>query len=578
MNFSDVLDFIRPDFSNGLQLPFALLLLFMFFGTIISTHFSARDEKWEKKWNNSTPDNKKDDLDIDHGSVTDLWHAVATFPEKLAEVMPGLLLVVGLLGTFLGLGIALNDASNILSQSNALSPGATANSMQEVMKVLQGMGTKFKTSTWGIVLFLLLKVWSSLYAYEEKRLAWVIRKVKSELELRKTEIQTSETAKQQALFTQIHQAAGLIVQEFARQVDQLSKIQSEQHKQSSQIIQKGILLVHNDLAEVNKITQSSSESLKEFMNGTQAIVQKMSDASEKIAQGADRVGHAGSDLVAAIDAFQYQFTEVLNNVRTDLSDAITKMSAQAADTLKQGSEKLGAATLEISKALEGLSKEVTTTMTEVKESIGNSLKIQQEGAVLFRRSSDTLNENVAATTELVNKLGEDIRSGLQAVSDSGRRMVSIGKSLETLVPELSNLSTSMEPLNKIFDHQHALLKEVQSMRAQLQELPAQIQSLFSVSGLDIRSGLQAVSDSNLGISNIGKSLETIVPELSNLPTSLEPLNKLPDHYQAMIKELQNMRVLLQALPVQIQRLISSSAASKDTHKVGDSSHRDDPKS
>jgi len=578
MNFSDVLDFVRPEFNNGLQLPFALLLLSMFFGTIISTHFSARDEKWEKKWNNNTPDNKKDDLDIDHGSVTDLWHAVATFPEKLAEVMPGLLLVVGLLGTFLGLGIALNDASNILGQSSALSPDAAANSMQEVMKVLQGMGTKFKTSTWGITLFLLLKVWSSVYGYEEKRLAWVIRKVKSELELRKAEIQTLEATKQQALFTQINQAAGLIVQEFAQQVGQLSENQNEQHKQSLQLIQEGIQLVHNDLAEVNKTTQASSESMKEFISSTQAIVQKMSDSSEKMAQGADKVGQAGSDLVAAIDAFQYQFTEVLNNVRTDLSDAITKMSTQAADTLKQGSEKLGAATLEISRALEGLSKDVTTTMTEVKDSISNSLKIQQEGAVLFRCSSDTLNENVAATTELVNKLGEDIRSGLQAVSDSGRRMVSIGKSLETIVPELSNLPTSLEPLNKLPDHHQALLKEVQSMRTELQALPAQLQSVVSVSAVDIRSGLQAVSDSSLRIASIGKSLETIVPELSNLPTSLEPLNKLSDHHSALIKEVQSMRVVLQALPVQIQRLVSASAASKETQKTGDSSHRDEPKS
>lgn len=121
--------------------------------TISATHWYARDASWAKKWNNGTLDDLNDDLDIDHGSVTDLWHAVETSPEKLAEIMPGLLLVVGLLGTFLGLGLALNHASNILGQSNALSAAGAADSMQQLTGMMHGLGTKFKTSTWGITGF-----------------------------------------------------------------------------------------------------------------------------------------------------------------------------------------------------------------------------------------------------------------------------------------------------------------------------------------------------------------------------------------------------------------------------------------
>ncbi len=499
MNLTEFLNFIFPQLEL-LQMSFFALILAMFLGIIISTHLNANATSWEKIWHNNTPDDRSDDLDIDHGSVTDLWHAVATKSEKLTEIMPGMLLVVGLLGTFLGLGLALNHASHILGQSNALSASGTANNMQDLMSMMQGLGTKFKTSTWGITFFLLLKVWSSWFGFEEKRLAWVIRKVKDELELRKKQEEDLAASKQQALFAQINLASEQIVQSLSQNFTQQSKNQEAQYAQTvqyMQFFQKGAQTLHQDLAEINTSMQNdsaaiklelkqstqairddlasintatkiSSEAMSDFVNSTKAIIEDMSAASNKMADGAHQVGVAGSSLVKAVDDFSAQFTQVLGDVRTDLSKAINDMSEQAAQTLEQGTRELGKATLEISTALGMLSQDVTMTMNGVKDSIEKSLKIQQEGAVLFRRSSDTLNENVAATTELVNKLGDDISSGLTAVSESGRRMVSIGKSLETIVPQMENLLPALEPLKTLHVQQQNLIKEIQGMRQDLQ--------------------------------------------------------------------------------------------------------------
>ena len=592
MNTSEFFGFIAPQFE-ALQLSFFILILAMFFGTIISTHLNAKDASWGKNWNNGTPDDLSDDLDIDHGSVTDLWHAVATKSEKLAEIMPGMLLMVGLLGTFLGLGLALNHASNILEQSSALSATGAANSMQDLMSMMQGLGTKFKTSTWGIAFFLLLKVWSSWTGFEEKRLTWVIRKVKAELEHRKAQEQEAEFNKQQTLFAQINQAAGQIVQGFAQNLEKLSESQKTLHQQTLQYVGKGIQAIHGDLANINTAmksdnaamklvleqntqgvredlgnikttiqsdsaamkqaleqstqgvrkdlesinaaTQASSQAMVGFVSSTQTIIKDMSAASNKMADGAHKVGVAGSSLVKAVDDFSTQFTQVLGDVRTDLSTAINDMSEQAAQTLEQGTKELGKATLEISTALGVLSQDVTTTMNGVKDSIEKSLKIQQEGAVLFRRSSDTLNENVTATTELVQKLGEDIRSGLQAVSDSGRRMASIGKSLETIVPQMVDLLPALEPLKTLHAQHQPLLDETKALRTDLMKLDSRQELQFEKSleiqqegavrfqrstdtlienvtattalvqklGDDILSGLQAVSDSGRQMTSIG---------------------------------------------------------------------------
>jgi hypothetical protein len=575
MNTSELLGFITPQ-PESLQLIFFILIVTMFVGTVISTHLNAKDASWEKNWNNGTSGDFSDELDIDHGSVTDLWHAVETKSEKLAEIMPSMLLVVGLLGTFLGLGLALNHASNILGQSNVNSAVGTANNMQDLLSMMQGLGTKFKTSTWGIIFFLLLKVWSSWLGFDEKRLAWVIRKVKAELERRKAQERETETKKQQTLFEQINQAAGQIVQGFALNLEKLSEGQKAHHQQTLQFLEKGIKgiqAVRSDLANINTVIQSDSTMMKQVLEqsvqsvredlasinvatqdsskaiaGFVMIINDISAASNTMADGAHKVGLAGNSLVDAVDEFSTQFKQVLGDVRTDLSAAINDMSTQAAQTLEQGTRELGKATREITVALGVLSRDVTTTMNGVKDSIGKSLEIQERGSALFVLSSKTLNENVIATTELVNKLGEDIRSGLQAVSDSGRRMASIGKSLETIVPKMGDLLPALEPLKTLHVQHLPLLEEAKTLRADLLKRDSKLELHFEKSlkiqqegverfqkstdtlnqnitatavvvqklSNDIHSGLQAVSDSGLRMASMGKSLETVLLEVRDL--------------------------------------------------------------
>lgn len=213
MNTREIIDFLLPQWSDPIQFTFFIVIALMMAYAIGGAHYAARPSEWEKKWNRGT-ETTEDDLDIEHGSVTDLWHAVATSHEKLAEIMPGLLLVVGLLGTFLGLGLALNHASNILGQQDAASTSAAASSMNELMGMLKGLGTKFKTSTWGICGFVLLKIWSELTRFEEKRLVWVIDKVKLELHARRNKEEEIGAERQKALFEEIRSAASTIEKAF----------------------------------------------------------------------------------------------------------------------------------------------------------------------------------------------------------------------------------------------------------------------------------------------------------------------------------------------------------------------------
>lgn len=173
MKFDEIIAFLIPG-NDPIQLFFGGLFLILIATTLIGVWRGATSESWEKRWNGN---GQVDDLDVEHGSVNEISAAVASPGEKLADIMPGILLILGLLGTFLGLGIALNKASTILLEANA--GGGMDNAMANLMGMMEGLGTKFKTSTWGIMAFLLLKAWSARNGYEERRLRWCVGKMKA---------------------------------------------------------------------------------------------------------------------------------------------------------------------------------------------------------------------------------------------------------------------------------------------------------------------------------------------------------------------------------------------------------------
>ncbi|WP_312548393.1 hypothetical protein [Massilia sp.] len=473
MNPSEILSFLTPQFGDSLQLVFFAIILFMTGFTVVSAHRTARPASWEHKWNRGTPDDTTDDLDIEHGSVTDLWHAVATAPEKLAEIMPGMLLVVGLLGTFLGLGLALNHASSILGQADLASAGAAADSMQNLLGLLQGLGTKFKTSTWGILGFVLLKIWSEVTRFEEKRLAWVIGKVKAELENRKRAQAAAEKAREDALFANIGRAAAGIVDGIGPHFVALIKsnetmqLQTLQHLHALDGSTQGL---RNALDTVASETAATRSAMVEFTEGTQHVVAGMEQAAQRMADGAGKVGSGAEQLVGAIRTFESQFTEVLDNVRGDLGKAIQDMSAQASETLERGSTQLGSATREISTALGELSADTRETMNEVKSSIGKSLQIQEKASIAFTTSSRALNENIAETTGIVNAMTSSITEGLESIGSATSQIKKVAEAskkssegLERVVAELQGLPSVLAPLQSLLDEQKMLVYSLQPL-------------------------------------------------------------------------------------------------------------------
>jgi hypothetical protein len=181
---------------NLFQGFFLLLVALIWGGTFYSLYRNATIENWEKNWQDCS-DGNISELGYEHGSIVDISYAISTNSEKVADIMPGIILIVGLLGTFLGLGISLDSASSILSNSSG------SDAILNLMSMLDGLGMKFKTSVWGIIGFLTLKYVLIARNDDSKRLKWCIKKVGIEIKQNRDSYENMEKLKNNGIFSRM---------------------------------------------------------------------------------------------------------------------------------------------------------------------------------------------------------------------------------------------------------------------------------------------------------------------------------------------------------------------------------------
>lgn len=582
-------------------LPQLELMQVLFFSLIFGTTFflvwkvnrSATPQNWEKNWHNSKEIDNSGDLDAEHGSVHDISQAVATKPEQWAEVMPSILLVIGLLGTFLGLGVALNKASLILMDASV---SGMDDAMSNLMAMMQGLGTKFKTSTWGIIAFLGVKFWASNKGFEEKRLRWTAQKMKRELDGSRIRIIERDNKAQDELVSGIsmlgEKLCATLFKEFNEHRNALVKESIETRKIITLSIQtfRNELIVDRDLLQnyyssqnnifqrnqeiLNEQKSIASESVEQIINTNQKLdslvaanisnvdavraimrgvskdlsaafqkefssqrvliqrsqeilenqkdiasqalnqgvsmrkslesfvsansknIDSMNLSSEKMAVSAEQVGQSAVELGAAVKGFEANVSEVMSVLKQDLKLTIDNMNDSFKSNMSDISTNLIGATNKISQAVEALSINVEKTMGEVENSIAKSLETQQKTQAVFGETSETLNTNVEGLTQLINQLCDDIKSGLRAVSESGRRMTSLDSRYQGVTESAEKISQRIEDLSsQVLDavsrlkspevnvHLEPLLKSIENIRksfeSQEKNLKEQVTALHS---------------------------------------------------------------------------------------------------
>lgn len=164
MPLIDYLDLIKPKEKEWIEYVFLCvfaILLLVGLILLISTNI-----KWKKILRQIDSTNqlrwRGRNISISEiGNETELEEIFYGRKESFLEALPGIFLITGLLGTFIGLSIALSELARDTNNSSDL--------------VITAIGTKFKSSIWGILGNLLFRAISGIFSYKGKVNEFILR-------------------------------------------------------------------------------------------------------------------------------------------------------------------------------------------------------------------------------------------------------------------------------------------------------------------------------------------------------------------------------------------------------------------
>lgn len=578
----DILTFLTPDFSDLLQACFFGVMLCMLVLTVVAVHLSASERAWEKKWKQASNSKSGITQGIEQGGVTDLFHIVATRSEKLAEVMPGMLLIVGLLGTFIGLGLALDKASSILGASNAMDAAGAADGLQNMLGMLKGLGTKFKTSTWGIAGFILLKVWSEASNFEAKRMAWVIGKVKEESEARNAQQAVAEEHK----WKRSMQLSGVITDKLVAAIQAQTSTLNEQQlsmaKNNSDAVQQLITHLNNlhslfdhqarvaleRAGEQDLQAQRHASLLEKMIYGQSAafkLIQKQIDcASQGSLEMRDHITAEFSSLQAKHEALmeqgkqaaallasslqEQQANEMRENTRaiemlgenmqraadasnatnaamqrfTENTEQVASNMGDAADRMATGANNVGGAATDLLGAVNEFKTQFTEVLQTVRTDLGDAITGMGEKATeTLEMGSRELSAATNKISDSLEQLSKDVTGTMQEVQSSVTSALEIQK--KTSIEFITATNALKENIGAATSNIEKLANPIEDGLISISKGTREITSAIKA----VNRGLELAGEVDGRLTELTAKVAELPHVIAQLVTTLEPIKEVP---------------------------------------------------
>jgi len=447
---SHVLHFITPDTSDLFQTGFFLVILAVAVTTLVSVWKQARPASWEANWEGTGRGTAGLALDVDHGSFNDVCDAVATKPEKYADIVPGILLIFGLLGTFIGLGIALDSASSILTNANA--QGALDGGMKDLMAMMGGLGTKFKTSTWGILGFLVLKLSLSAMGRESQRQQWVIARMKGEMDRTRQASEQLEEARSQQLQAALADVAtradlsfdqrlqedrGLRLAHHAESMEQDRQLRTESARVMAAEMTRALSQVFQEqqaasdrqsialeqmvqlLDKGNEAARETQVLLADFTGSQRAFSDAIKESATKMSAAASSMDGAADDMARVITAFEQSMKKTLSGIEQGLGGAIGTMGDSLRENLGSMSALLQSTSDTLQGSLDAFTISTDRTLGRVTASIDDASASQAKSMYEFRETTGDVQALVRTNVESIGSIAGKISSSLSSVASCG---------------------------------------------------------------------------------------------------------------------------------------------------------------
>lgn len=522
MKIVDIINFINP-FGDMLSTVFILLLVSLSIATMIWLIVSAKVENWESNWNGEHLEDNTS-LDSEHGSVHELAEAVSTKAEQVADIMPSMLLVIGLLGTFIGLGIALNSASEVLANANT---SGMDNAMTNLMALMEGLGAKFKTSTWGLLCFIALNIFLNILGFKEKRLAWAIAKIKQETNIKNAQKNKLEQDKYNELLSSIlnfnketqassHTHQELLNKNLKIQFDglkaNLNAIQTieQQLKQQHTTLLDG-LNTHN-IHVVSMLKQGFEQYVQQMQHTSQNQIIELQNIINTNQTIIELSKHNNQNLIQSLKQQNQEVVNTLNEGFQQHIDQLHNNSKQHIDALKN----IVTSNQAIQKASEVTTNELKNVIHSLTSGFKNNSEQLRKGSeqslIELKKIADYNKQTQIAMQDFVEKAVSSISSIGDSANKMGESAQAVGKSandlnnvVQTLKSELSDVMSMIKNDlgGTINDMNDSFKENITEMSASIQENMTEMSESMGNATKGIENAVE-----NLSV-NVGQTMNDV---------------------------------------------------------------------
>jgi hypothetical protein len=461
---------------------FASIILSIVIIVIFLNKKNANPLNWEKNWRHG---DDKTSSGIKYLSSLDASYEVETTSEKISEILPGVLLIVGLLGTFIGLGIALDSAASVLGNGKA-----ATEKMGELSGLMSALGAKFQTSTWGIIAFLCFKSWHLKQGSSDKRLSWCVKKINLHISNQEIEKIKLDNKKQQLFLDNINLVHKEISNTIQNQITASNEIKKQAIFDSKESNSQLMNLLSNQFELVNKQnsnlileTIETKKILFGFVADNKANIQEMKNSTAELSKAAQSMGESAIYLNTSISAFEGNVTSVMNSLKNDLNQSISKLNTDMHENLKSMGSDLSSSTKGISNAVStfsenmktslnkmntdldinmttmsnnlksatdnigvavtGFSKEMGGSVLSIVEANEKSGKTQQKMLSAFESASDDFSESMIKITNEIENSSKTVSQGLTSISAGNLKMLDFFNTYKEIPTKITTAITEI---------------------------------------------------------------------------------------------------------------------------------------
>lgn len=481
INYTDIF-FPKTPVEWGL-----LTLLLLLLGAGIYLYYQS-EARWQAQLKRLG-----DDALTDAGANDSIKELVTTsWQDSFLQSLPGIFLIVGLLGTFISLGTSLGQLSLAIKTSEkvsanqpqldtskpsnppvAISPNISSQDIgsdssnketklaKDLNKVLEALGTKFKTSIWGIILNLFFRL-VFLYSLDNilSRLMRANLSVLSD-RWRSKELSSSNTEKNRhnevvlkdneiiALLNRLATATDQGNRDYIKGVEHQADIHKESMDHQTVMFRE---FFYQLASQNEKILFGLSELQKEVGKGNQINTifhEYQSRFQENFRNEAIAYRDKSLKLQEESKMYLQSVSETLvpfgQSVK-DLGPIIVNMK----ELVDEVSKTLTTATKDFGEVAKGLNESVSTFKTEIEKALKESSAIMTKNAGEMKNSIDSFNNQIntsfAAFSESVNGTLGTISATLAKSTDDMK--VTIAGSIQDTKSVIEKLDSHLGKLDK----------------------------------------------------------------------------------------------------------------------------------